>query len=433
MHRLTLYNWLLRLLFPVIPIRLLVRGMKNPSYLKRWGERFGFISSLNSEKLIWVHAVSVGEVRAAALLVPTLMDRYPHHRVMITTMTPTGSDQVRAIFGGKIIHLYIPYDYRSAVKRFLDRTQPVIAIVMETELWPNLFHECNARNIPILVSNVRMSESSMNGYLRIPKLTRFTLSQVSQFAVQSKEDADRLRKLGAAENTINVTGSIKFEIDIPASQREAAEVLRRDWGQNRTIWIAASTHEGEDDIVLTAHKELKRTYPDLLLILVPRHPERFSAANRIAKRNGFKILLRSAQKIDVNADVDVLIGDTMGELQLFYAAVDVAFIGGSLVPTGGHNLLEAAAVGTPVVVGPHTYNFKEITRLAVERGHTIQIDRAALLGSTIAGLLDHPEHRAKAGEAGEKLVIENKGALENNIRIIEKLLPVGELTDNELF
>lgn len=423
MRRLSIYNWLIRFLLPVILIRLLLRGLKNPAYLRRWSERFGFIHASNMDKLLWIHAVSVGEVRAAALLVPTLIDRYPKHHVLITTMTPTGSDQVRLIFGNKVEHFYVPYDYPSAVKRFLDKTKPVIAIVMETELWPNLFHECGARNIPLLVSNVRMSESSMNGYLKIPSITRSTLAQVSQFAVQAREDAGRLKKLGASDENIDVTGSIKFEIDIPASQREAAEVLRREWGQNRTVWIAASTHEGEDEAVLAAHKKLKLSYADLLLVLVPRHPERFSAVERLAKRGGFNVLLRSEQTFDIEPEIDVLIGDTMGELQLFFAAADIAFVGGSLVPTGGHNMLEAAAVGTPVVIGPHTFNFKEITRLAVERGHTVQINSADELSVAITELIDHPEQKAKAGEAGEKLVQENKGALARNIELIGQLLP----------
>lgn len=265
----------------------------------------------------------------------------------------------------------------------------------------------------------------MKGYLRIPNITRSTLAQVSQFAVQSRDDAERLKKLGAAEDKVNVTGSIKFEIDILASQREATEVLRREWGQNRTIWIAASTHAAEDELVLATHKKLKQVYPDLLLVLVPRHPERFGAVERLAKRSGFSVLLRSQRSFDVSPEIDVLVGDTMGELQLFFAAVDVAFIGGSLVPTGGHNLLEAAAVGTPVVVGPHTFNFNEITRLAVERGHAVQINKAEELSSAIAQLIDHPERRAKAGEAGEKLVEENKGALARNIELIARLLPDG--------
>jgi len=293
---------------------------------------------------------------------------------------------------------------------------------METELWPNLFYACGARNISILVSNVRMSEKSMKGYLRFPHLSRSTLSNVSYFAVQSQDDADRMIRIGAPKERVAVTGSIKFEINIPASQRETAEVLRREWGQNRTIWIAASTHEGEDEIILATHRQLKEQFPDLLLVLVPRHPERFASVERLARRGGFNVILRSQQKFEIEPEVDVLVGDTMGELQLFFGAVDIAFIGGSLVPTGGHNLLEAAAVATPVVVGPHTFNFREITRLAIERGHTVQIESAAELADAIAGLIEHPEQRAKAGEAGEKLVQENRGALARNIEIINRLL-----------
>ena len=423
MTSLSIYRWLLRIIFPLIPIRLLWRSLRNPEYRKRWGERFGFVHPLTSKKVIWIHAVSVGEVNAAALLIPALLESYPDFHILVTTMTPTGSKQVRTILGDKVEHVYVPYDYPSAVKRFLERTHPDFAIVMETELWPNLFHACGARNIPILVSNVRMSEKSMKGYLRFPHLSRSTLSNVSYFAVQGQDDAERMIRIGAPKDRVAVTGSIKFEIDIPASQRETAEVLRREWGQNRTIWIAASTHEGEDEIILSTHRKLKERFPELLLVLVPRHPERFASVERLARRGGFNVLLRSQQKFEIEPEVDVLIGDTMGELQLFFGAVDIAFIGGSLVPTGGHNLLEAAAVGTPVAVGPYTFNFKEITRLAIERGHTIQISSAAELSGVIAKLIEHPEQRAAAGEAGEKLVQENRGALARNIEIINRLLP----------
>jgi len=420
---LNLYNALIWLFLPVILFHLFIRGFKNPSYWNRIGERFGLLPILKNVPRIWIHAVSVGEVRAAALIIPALWKNYPDHRILITTMTPTGSAQVRDLFKEDVDHYYVPYDYPSAVKRFLDRTKPKIAIVLETELWPNLFHACGARNIPLFVSNVRMSEKSMKGYLRFPALSHATLSQVSHFAVQSHDDADRMIRIGAPRDRVSVTGSIKFEIDIPASQRETAEVLRREWGQNRTIWIAASTHEGEDEIILSTHRKLKEQFPDLLLILVPRHPERFASVERLAKRGGFNVLLRSQQKFEIQPEIDVLIGDTMGELQLFFGAVDIAFIGGSLVPTGGHNLLEAAAVATPVVVGPHIFNFKEITRLAIERGHTIQISNAEELASAITDLIEHPEKRSKAGEAGEKLVRENKGALARNIGLIRRLLP----------
>lgn len=299
-------------------LRLVLRGFRNRGYWRRVRERFGFIPEFDNKKTIWVHAVSVGEVHVAALLINKLMDRYSDFRVLVTTMTPTGSDQVRILLGDKVDHCYVPYDYLSAVRRFLDAVKPDIAIIMETELWPNLFRSCHQRGIPILVSNVRMSESSMRGYLRFPRLAANVLGCVTRFAIQSSADADRMRRIGAKESQVSVTGSIKFEIDIPASLRESSEVLRWDWGQNRNIWIAASTHEGEDEIVLNVHRRLLKKFPDLLLVLVPRHPERFGAVERLANRKGFSTLLRSKQQGEIPASIEVLVGDTMGELQLLF-------------------------------------------------------------------------------------------------------------------
>jgi 3-deoxy-D-manno-octulosonic-acid transferase len=420
-----MYNSILRLLFPVIIFHLIWRGFRNRDYWKRWPERFGFKLPVVSGNIIWIHAVSVGEVNAASLLIPALLEHYPDFRILVTTTTPTGSRQARSLLGSKVLHVYAPYDYPSVVIRFLNHTNPKMGIIMETELWPNLFHACGARNIPLLVSNVRMSEKSMKGYLRFPKLSRSTLANVSHFAIQNQDDAERMIRIGAPQERVSVTGSIKFEISIPASQREAAEVLRREWGQHRTIWVAASTHEGEDELILSIHKKLKVKYPDLLLVLVPRHPERFSSAERLARNVGLNVLLRSEKSVDVAGDIDVIIGDTMGELQLMFGAVDIAFIGGSLVPTGGHNLLEAAAVGVPSVVGPHTFNFAEITRLAVERGCALQVADSDELEQAICNYIERPEDRSIAGEAGIALVEENKGALEKNIELIKQLLPPG--------
>jgi len=345
------YNWFLRLLFPYVLLRLLWRGLRNPDYWRRIPERFGFIDPLPTPRVIWIHAVSVGEVRAALPLVRELTARYPDHPLLITTMTPTGSAQVRELFNGKLSHCYAPYDYPAAVRRFLDRTRPVMAIVMETELWPNIFHQCRARSIPVFVTNVRMSESSMRKYQRFASLARATLQQVSRFAAQSRADAERLHTLGAGAQTVEVTGSIKFEINAGASLRESAEVLRIAWGQDRPVWLAASTHQGEEEAVLAALAQLKqhKRFANMLLVLVPRHPERFAAVARLCRKHGFRVALRSETTGALAADVEILVGDTMGELQLFYGAADVAFIGGSLVPTGGHNLLEASALGKPVL------------------------------------------------------------------------------------
>ena len=418
------YNWFLRLLFPYVLLRLGWHGLRNPDYWRRIPERFGFIRPLAAPRLIWIHAVSVGEVRAAVPLVRELTSRYPDHSLLVTTMTPTGSAQVTGLFNDRVAHCYAPYDYPSAVRRFLDRTKPAIAIIMETELWPNIFHLCRARSIPVFVTNVRMSAVSVRKYRRFAPLARATLQQVSRFAAQSPADAERLLTLGAAPATVEVTGSIKFELQAGASLREAAEVLRISWGQDRPVWLAASTHEGEEEMVLVALKNLRRQprFANMLLVLVPRHPERFSAVARLCRRHGFRVALRSENSGVIDAAVDILVGDTMGELQLFYAAADCAFVGGSLVPTGGHNLLEASAVGKPVIFGPHMFNFQEISQMTLERGAGEQIQAPAQLAAAISDFLGNANRRDRAGLAGRKMVEENRGALATNMRIIEQLL-----------
>lgn len=436
------YNWFLRLLFPYVLLRLAWRGLRNPDYWRRIPERFGFLAMsreaqvLRSQeaperrphtapRVIWIHAVSVGEVRATVPLVRELTAAYPEHSLLITTMTPTGSAQVTQLFHGRVAHSYVPYDYPSAVERFLDRTKPVLAIIMETELWPNIFHLCHARSIPVFVTNVRMSASSMHKYQRFAGLARATLQQVSRFAAQSPADARRLLALGAAPEAVEVTGSIKFELNAGASLREAAEVLRIAWGQDRPVWLAASTHDGEEEPVLTALVELKQQprFANMLLVLVPRHPERFSAVARLCRKLGFRIALRSETRGTVDAAVEILVGDTMGELQLFYAAADCAFIGGSLVPTGGHNLLEACAVGKPVVFGPHMFNFQEISQMTLERGAGVQIQAPSQLTPAVSDFLGNANRRDRAGEAGRKMVEENRGALMANMGLIAQLLP----------
>ena len=423
---LPLYSWLLRLLLPYVVLRLWIRGLRNRAYWHRIPERFGFVPRIAAARVIWIHAVSVGEARAAAPLVKKLWDRCPDHQIVITTMTPTGSATVTSLFGDRVEHCYVPYDLPSAVRRFLDRVHPEMLIVMETELWPNLFHRCRARGVPVIVTNLRMSESSMQKYLRIaPTLARATLAQVSLFAAQSPADAERLIRLGASSARVNVTGSIKFELALPASLAEAAEVLRREWGADRPVWVAASTHDGEEERMLTIHADLRRqaAFRDALLVLVPRHPERFAAVTRLCRKHGFNVAQRSQHRGALDAKLDVLVGDTMGELMLFYGACDVAFVGGSLVPTGGHNLLEASALGKPVVFGPHMFNFTEIAQLTLERDAGRQVQDGAQLLQALVDYLGNPERRDRAGEAGRKLVEENRGALERTMRLLDPVLP----------
>ncbi len=415
---LKLYSLLLPLLIPVVILHLLIRGLKNPDYFRRWGERFGFNKINPDSPVIWVHAVSVGEARAAVPLINELFNRYPDTPVLVTTMTPTGSTEVLRQLGDRVLHCYVPYDLSWSVNRFLNQLKPCLAVTLETELWPNIFNGCNQRGIPIVVANARMSESSMRGYLRFEKLTRSTLEQVSLIAAQSRADARRLRRMGAPSEIISITGSIKFEIKLPASLREAAESLRRDFGSMRPVWIAASTHDDEEKKVLVAFRELRRSYPDLLLLLVPRHPERFVAVAKISRRDGFKTMLRSELQGPVAEDIEVIVADSMGELLKLYTASDVAFVGGSLVPVGGHNVLEACAVGLPVIFGPHMFNFDEISQLTLSREAGIQVDSTHDLVAAVATYLDDANLRFETGEKGKKLVQQNRGALERTSELI---------------
>lgn len=364
---------------------------------------------------IWVHAVSVGEARAAAPLINHLLTD-PRLKIMVTTMTPTGSDEVARLFAQKVVHRYAPYDYPGAVARFVRSASPRVVMIMETEIWPNTISYCNAHGIPVLFANMRLSARSFERYRKIKGMMRTVLSQVECFAVQSPSDAQRLQELGAAPQAVHVTGSIKFEVRIPASLNEVAQVLRRDWGQERPVWIAGSTHEGEDERIIEVYTELKKAHQDLLLVLVPRHPERFPPVTKLLRKTAFHIECRSAAKRDLSK-TDIYIGDTMGELTLLYAASDIAFVGGSLVPHGGHNVLEPCALGVPVVFGPHMHNFLEISRLTQDRGAGIQVGDKHELRKAVTTLLSDPNLRFKMGEAGKMLIKENKGALERTLAL----------------
>ncbi len=337
--------------------------------------------------------------------------------VVVTTMTPTGSVRVRETLGDDVIHVYAPYDLPGAVQRFLKRMRPRLAIIMETEIWPNLFYYCQRQQIPVIIANARLSERSAQRYQRFPELTRQTLQRVSAFAVQSDADATRLKSLGAVSATVHVTGNIKFDLKIPASLSEEAQALRREWGQERPVWIAASTHEGEDEVVLNSFAEVRKKMPQTLLVLVPRHPERFARVAALCHKQGFKVLMRSEHQV-CDSTVDIMIGDTMGELCLFYGASDVAFVGGSLVPTGGHNVLEPAAMRLPVIFGPHMFNFNEISRLLLDSNAAITVRNASELADTVTMFLSDTQRRLETGEKAYQVVKRNRGALDRMMAII---------------
>ncbi len=418
-----LYTLALALLTPGFALHLTWRGLRNRAYWRRWGERWGRLpASVRGPYALWVHAVSVGEVQAAAPLVRRLRELAPEAPILVTTTTPTGSDRVRTALAGQVDHCYLPYDLPPLVGAFLARARPAGALFVETELWPNYLAACRRRGVPCVLANARLSERSARGYRRLGPLTRGMLGALAAVAAQTREDARRLAELGVPRERLEVTGSVKFDLRLPASLREQAQVLRRSLGVDRDVWIAASTHEGEDEMVLDAFEALRGRHPEALLVLVPRHPERFSRVAALARRRELATALRTGEPGEWE-EAQVLVGDTMGELPLLYAAADVAFVGGSLVPVGGHNLLEPAALGLPVVMGPHLHNFAEIGRLLRERGGATVVEDSAGLARVVGAWLDDANLRHQAGEAGRRVVEDNRGALERLVALVRATVP----------
>ncbi|WP_341960358.1 lipid IV(A) 3-deoxy-D-manno-octulosonic acid transferase [Pseudomonas sp. RC10] len=409
----TLYTFLFHLGLPLIALRLWLRARKAPAYARRIGERFARGLPPMQKGGIWVHAVSVGESIAAAPMIRALLTRYPELPITITCMTPTGSERIQSMFASepRVQHCYLPYDFPWAAGRFLDHVRPKIGVIMETELWPNHIHQCAKRGIPTVLANARLSERSARGYGKFAKLTRPMLAEMSLIAVQTETEAQRFRDLGARPECVTVTGSIKFDLTIDPQLLERAAQQRADWQTtNRPVWIAASTHAGEDEVVLSAHRQLLKTRPDALLILVPRHPERFNSVFEMSQQQGFSSVRRSTSEPVTNT-TSVLVGDTMGELLFLYALADIAFVGGSLVPNGGHNLLEPAALDKPVLSGPHLFNFLEIAALLRNAGALEEVSDAAGLAAVVQRLIEQPEQAKAMADAGLAVMKANQGAL----------------------
>ena len=373
----SLYSFLLYLLFPLVLLRLLWRSRANPDYRKRWSERLGFVSTLNQticdqEGVIWLHAVSVGEAIAAKPLIEALLRSYLNNQILITTTTPTGSDRIRSMFVDqikqkKLIHVYFPYDLLGTVTRFVRTFKPKILIVVETEIWPNLYAHCQQQGVPVIMINARLSEKSTRSYLKIKGLITETLAKVSTIAVRSQIDAERFQQLGAVSNQIKEVGNIKYDINIDEAQVTAANKLVKNWNINytkkRPVFVGASTHKGEDEKLVFTYLSLLKQFPDLVFILVPRHPERFDEVyERCSEQlpQDVNLLRHSQNSYSKDEITNVILGDSMGEMQMWYATADVVFMGGSLVKTGGHNPLEATVFGVPVVSGPHMFNFEDI-------------------------------------------------------------------------
>lgn len=416
------YSLTTYLLLPLVVGNLLWRSLKAPDYRRRIGERFGFGPGPASEKgTIWLHAVSVGEVQASFPLVQALLSHFPNHLVVMTTVTPTGADRVTSLFGGRVKHCYVPYDTPGAVRRFFERIRPCVAVVLETELWPNLYRECGHREVPLVLASARISPRSVGRYRWVKRLVGDALSHGVVIAAQSQEDADRFLSLGAAPERTWVTGNIKFDIELDERQQTLGRALRQQQLAGRPTWIAASTHEGEEEIVLTAHERVLAKEPRAVLILVPRHPERFErVANQI--RSHELSFARRSEHGELQADDRVYLADTLGELIGLYAAADVAFVAGSLVPIGGHSLLEAAAVGTAMVAGPHNHNAQYIADKLVAAGGLEIVANGDALADRVATLLGDSEQRAALIRHAAKCLSENRGAVKRLLILLEPLI-----------
>lgn len=414
-----LYTLLFHLVLPLVVLRLLWRSLRAPAYRQRWPERFGLGVPAQTGGL-WVHAVSVGETLAAAPLVNAWRKAHPGEPVLVTTMTPTGSARVQALWGHDINHCYAPYDLPWAWALFLRGIRPRGLVIMETELWPNMLAAAEARGIPVILANARLSERSARGYGRAGWLSRSMLQDLSCIAAQDEATASRFLALGVVPDRVQVTGSIKFDFSPPPGLREHAVAVRQRWQlAGRQVLVAASTHEGEDALILSAFACLRERFPAALLVLVPRHPERFDSVAKLVAEQGLVQARRSRQQ-DVTPDVAVFLGDSMGELLLWYALADVAFVGGSLVPVGGHNMLEPIALEVPTVSGPHVFNFQAIAEELVVEG-ALQLVEASHLAEVVIQLLQSPDTARQQVAAGRSVIQRNRGALQRQLALVDQV------------
>lgn len=418
-----LYICLLYLAGPWVLLRLWRRGRRQPEYRQRIGERLGRVAAPRQPIAVWVHAVSVGESLAAAPLIEALLARHGDGRVWVTTTTPTGSARVLARFGNRVHHSYAPYDWPGAVRRFVGRVQPQAVVVMETELWPNLFRALARGHIPLVIANARLSPHSFRGYRRLRRSMAHVFADCTLVAAQSQADVERFKQLGATR--VRAVGNLKFDLAVPEEQLAQGRTLRQLIGASRPVWVAASTHESEEAAALAAHNQVRRQCSGAVLILVPRHPERFDTVAALVEQYGFENLRRSHMQAGVADGFTgaVLLGDSMGEMFSYLAAADVAFVGGSLADIGGHNVLEPAALGLPVLFGPHMHNFEAARDLLLERDAARQVANAEALGEAVVELFNDAPTRQRLGQAGRRAVADNRGTLARLLDIIGALDP----------
>ncbi len=406
-----LYSFLFYCAIPFVISRLLWRSLKNPAYRQRWLERFGIYTQSYTQDVIWFHAVSVGECEALFPLIHLLQSRQPQLSILITTTTPTGSARVKTVLGNSVQHVYLPYDLPDVIARFLKTFKPKIAVIVETEIWANLFHACAKKQIPLYLINARLSEKSVRGYQKIPSLVIPTLNTMTKIATQTETDRERFIEIGVNPNIVENLGNIKFDVTISDDVLSQGVALKTELFKNRFVFLAASTHEGEEVLLLECYKKLKLQIPELLLAIAPRHPERFAVVENLAKNAYLNIVTHTSQQ-SCTKETDIFLIDTLGELKLFYATADIAFVGGSLVPIGGHNVLEPAAVGVPVLFGLEMHNFAFIANKMLDAKAAMQCENITELETQIAKLYNQPELRKSLTANAKKFVAQNQGATE---------------------
>ncbi len=410
---------------PLIWLFILLRSLKASAYRQRIGERYGLYASSQTPPKpngVLIHAASVGEVIAATPLVKAIQRCYPDLPIILTTVTPTGSERVKAAFGDQVSHFYLPYDLPGVIKRFIRFIQPKVCIVIETEIWPNLIYQLHKQHIPFIIANARLSARSAKRYGWLESYIQAILSKISLIAPQDNISGQRYLKLGYDPEKLKLTGNIKYDLVLSESLLTEAEKLKAQWKQQRPVWVAASTHEGEESLILESHRLLLQAFPDLLLILVPRHPERFNEVAEQIEKQHFTFVRRSENRVP-QADTQVVLGDTMGELMLMYALADVAFVGGSLVKRGGHNPLEPLAFQIPVVSGKYTFNFPEVYRNLMEVQGFVEVNNnAAAIARAVEILLNSSALRARTGKAGYGVLLENRGALQRLLDLLQPYL-----------
>jgi 3-deoxy-D-manno-octulosonic-acid transferase len=429
-----LYSWVIRCAVPLALAAILWRGLRDRQYWRGLAQRLGFGAALPAPS-IWLHAVSLGEMSAAAPLLRALRLRFPEIPLVVTTATPAGRARAAALIEGSADIRFLPYDTPGSVRRFLKRIRPRAAIIMETELWPNLLRECERDGVPVLLASARLSAKSVTQYRRFGSLFAGVFSKNLFVAAQSAEDAERFRSIGAAAERTVVVGNVKFDVGVDAAIAQAGRALREALSGTRPVWIAGSTHADEEEQLLDAHALLLASIPNAVLLLVPRHKDRFAAVAELLARRGVKFARRSGMASGAEArfpsDAPVLLVDTVGELATLYASADVAFVGGSLVPTGGHNLLEPAALGLPVLTGPSYFNGKEIARLLLARGAALEVKSAADLAAVLQRLLAEPATSKQIGSIGKEIIAANRGSVGKLLALIEPWLPGAELQTAE--